>query len=243
MTRPGTAPSPSSPPSSTASTSSSTAPPAPPSSAIVRAALAPALTVSGLAMAGYLALRPYGDGTDPTTPAAAEAFASPAWVLAHVLGMVALAAIGWATVRLHDVLGSRRSGWARATGVAGAVLVQPYYGAETFGLTVLGRAGRSDPAVLDLVDPVRDHPVAMALFGAGLLLLAMAAVLTALAVRGTTPRPARPWTVWPWAVLVALLLPQFFLPDAGRVGYGLAYAGAAALLVLPRTRRGGADRG
>ncbi|MGN7247659.1 hypothetical protein ACTHQ1_07995 [Janibacter anophelis] len=40
------------------------------------------------------------------------------------------------------------------------------------------------------------------------------------------------------AVGAALVLPQFFLPPAGRVAFGIAYAAAAALLAVTAQRAG-----
>ena len=108
----------------------------------------------------------------------------------------------------------------------------PYYGAETFGLHALGRAALAgDQGVLQLVDDIRDQPVALTMFGLGLILLAVCGLLVALAWHRRTGSLA----AWPLGVLMALLLPQFYLPPTGRMAYGVLYA-VAALLLLPASR-------
>ena len=82
------------------------------------------------------------------------------------------------------------------------MLVLPYYGAETFGLHAIGRAGLTDPSVMPLVDEVRDHPAAITTFGIGLLLLAVSGVAVAIAWQGAVRagRWAAPsWAAWPLA--------------------------------------------
>lgn len=41
----------------------------------------------------------------------------------------------------------------------------------------------------------------------------------------------RPWAAWPIGLAAALVLPQFYLPPAGRMTFGVAYLVAAAILV------------
>lgn len=82
------------------------------------------------------------------------------------------------------------------------------------------------------VPEVRDNPVAMTLFGIGLIALAGAGVAAALDWRRTQIRESAHGRVagalLPLAVVSALFLPQFFLPPAGRIAYGLLFAMAAA---------------
>lgn len=200
-----------------------------------RPLLAPT-AAAGVLMAAYLLLRPYGDlREDPA--AVAEAFASPLWIAAHVCGALAPACVAWLAVRLADLTGGAAAGFARRSGLAGAVLVLPYYGAETFGLHALGRAALDgDTAALDLADPIRGQPVAVAMFGAGLLLLAASGIAVALAWQRSCSGGAGRGAAWPLGVMTALLLPQFFLPPAGRIAYGVAYLLAAAVLAAAAYR-------
>ena len=92
----------------------------------------------------------------------------------------------------------------------------------------------------------QEHPAGMTIFGLGLLLLAISGIATALAWRGAV-RSGRwtgpAWVAMPLAVGAALVLPQFFLPPAGRMAFGIAYAAAGALLAVTAQRacsRGGA---
>lgn len=200
----------------------------------------PALS-SGLLMAIYLLLRPYGDATSSTSPEAAAAFASTWWVVAHLAGALALVQLARVGLRIDDLLSTTTTMLARWAGLTGIALVLPYYGAETFGLHAIGRAGLPNPTVLALVEEVRGHPAALTTFGLGLLLLAVSGLATALAWqralrsgRWTTPA----WSAWPLGVGAALVLPQFYLPPAGRMGFGLAYALAAAILGITALRHG-----
>ena len=198
----------------------------------------PAAT-SGLLMATYLLLRPYGDAGSATSPEAAAAFASTWWVTAHLAGALALVQLGHLGLRVEDLLRTRATMLARWTGLAGMTLVLPYYGAETFGLHAIGRLGTSDPAALALVDDVRNHPAALTTFGLGLLLLAVSAIATAVAwhraVR-TSRWSAPAWAAWPLALGGTLVLPQFYLPPTGRMVFGVAYAAAALLLAVSAWR-------
>lgn len=198
----------------------------------------PAIT-SGALMAFYLILRPYGDAASSTSPEAAAAYASPWWVAAHLAGPLALVQLARLGLRTDDLLGTTTTRIARWSGLAGAVLVLPFYGLETFGLHAVGTAGRTDPDVLFLVTEMRDHPAALTLFGLGLLLLAMSPVCTALAwqravrsCRWTAPA----WAAWPLAVTAACFVPQYMLPPTGRMGYGLVFAAVAFGLAMA-TRR------
>lgn len=196
---------------------------------------------SGLLMAAYLALRPYGDAASGTSAEAAAAFADPMWVLAHLAGALALVQLGRVALRMHDLVGSLLTQIGRWSGLAGAVLVLPYYGAETFGLHAVGRAGLTDPTVMALVDEIRNQPAALTTFGLGLLLLAVSGVTVALAWRrevrsGRWDAPA--WAAWPLAVGAVTVLPQYSLPPAGRVMYGFAFAAAALVLAVAAGRAG-----
>ena len=200
-----------------------------------RAHLLAPTVASGALMLIYLLARPYGDASGATTPDAAEAFASAWWVVAHVAGALALASYARLAMRLADLVPGLVSSLSRRLGLGGLVLVLPYFGAETFALHVIGKeAVAGNTAALDLVEPIRNQPVAMALFGLGLVLLAASAVLLALSWWRSGTGPA--WAVWPLTAGVVLFLPHFFLPPGGRMAFGVAYAVAAALMLLALTR-------
>lgn len=182
---------------------------------------AAALVAAGVLFVAYPVLRPYGD-LDPQT--AGAAFAAPAWPPAHlaaVAGFV-LAGIGLAGIAGRErtaVLGAAVGAWW-----VGAVLCATYYGAETFALHVLG-AHIGDPAQLAvLAQELRMGPVQVAVFGAGLLLLAVAGVLVAVGL------PHARAAALPFAAGAVLFLPQFFADPGLRIAHGvLLGAGCVAL--------------
>lgn len=203
-----------------------------------RRLLAPTLG-TGVGMCLYLLLRPYGDtSADPAQVAAA--FASPRWVGAHLLGMVALTSAARLALRLHDITPGPLTRAGRWSGLAGLVLVLPYYGAETFAVHVLGsRALAGDPGALVVAQQIRDHGLAMGLFGLGLALLALSGWASAQAfarLGSTTGGGIRRWAAWPLGACIALVLPQFFLPPAGRMAFGLLTLAAALLVAVVAAR-------
>lgn len=196
---------------------------------------------SGVLMATYLLLRPYGDAGSPTSPEAAEAFASSWWVIAHLAGALGLVQLARVGLRLDDLLGTTATMIARWSGLAGAALVLPVYGAETFGLHTVGTAALTDPSVMPLAAGVRgqEHPAGLTIFAAGLLLLAVSGLSTAMAWRGAVRSgrwTAPSWAAGPLAAGALLILPQFFLPPAGRMTFGVAYAAAALTLAVAAHR-------
>ncbi|MDO5629456.1 MAG: hypothetical protein Q4G43_14160 [Mobilicoccus sp.] len=200
----------------------------------IRHLLAPTVG-TGVFMALYLVLRPGGDASgDPT--AIAQAFASPWWVASHLAGMVALASAARLAVRVHDLYPDRTTAAARWTGLAGLAGVLPYYGAETYALHIFGaRFLDGDATALDVAQAVRDQPVALWLFGLGLILLAASAAAWATALTRTGAVP--PHAIWPLAACLVLVLPQFFLPPLWRSAFGLATLAAALVLTAAILRR------
>ena len=72
-----------------------------------------------------------------------------------------------------------------------------------------------------------------------LFLLAVAGIAFALA----WTRYAGSRAAWPLGVLMALVLPQFYLPPVGRMAFGVAYLLAAAVLAGSVLRRRSAPDG
>lgn len=204
--------------------------------------LAPSL-VCGIFMATYLLVRPYGDAGSPSETA--TAFASTAWVLAHICGGLALASVGWLALRLHDLNSDPTTRIARWSGLAGVVLVLPYYGAETFGLHAVGHLALTNPATLAVTGDIRNQPAALFMFGMGLLLLT--ATGTSIGVAASRSLHLRPnWAGWPLALMIAAFPAQFFVPPAGRIVFGIVYALSAVLfagsLSLRRFPRASSNR-
>lgn len=183
-----------------------------------------ALAVAGFLFVLYPALRPY---TDETTLDGARAFASTAWVASHVMGMIGFIGLAVGLLGVHlarpDGRTSRRSFWALLLTWIGAGLTLTYYGAEVYGLRVIGQhaLNSTDPALLGLAHQVRFGP-GMVLFGAGLVLLAAGGILTAITV--WRDRGLVAWGGVLTGIAVALYLPQFFGPPPVRMAHGVLLA-------------------
>jgi hypothetical protein len=177
--------------------------------------------VAGLAFVLYPALRPYGD---ERSLAGLAALGSTRWLVAHLLGMLGFALLPVALAALAASAPTGRSRLtqpARSLAYAGAVCVLPYYGGEAFGLHAVGRyaVATADPTLLSVVDGFRYQPLAITLFGVGLLAIAAGGVLAWLATAGS----GRRWRVAVGVLAVALVLylPQFFAPAPLRVAHGV----------------------
>jgi uncharacterized membrane protein YozB (DUF420 family) len=99
-----------------------------------------ALALAGLFFVLYPAIRPY---SDETTLQGAAAFASTAWIVAHVLAMLGFIPVTLGLLALYDSLrdtsADRAAFLALITTWICTGLTLPYYGAEAFGLHVLAR--------------------------------------------------------------------------------------------------------
>jgi len=197
-----------------------------------------ALAAAGVLFAAYPLTRPYAD---ETTLAGARAIASGSWIASHTFAMFGfiLLAAALPVVQILTQSDSTNRGGRKAAGLAGfgAALVLPYYGAEAFGLHAI--AGRSlatdDATLLGLLDTVRYQPVAVTMFGVGLLLLAVAGVVLArtLWAAGTALR---------WGSLIlggglVLFLPQFFAPAPLRMTHGVLLGLGCVLVAITAWRR------
>lgn len=180
-----------------------------------------ALAVGGVLFVLYPAIRPY---SDETSLEGAAAFATSAWIVAHVLAMFGFVLVTLGLLAMYAVLrdsnAERLAFVALITWWVGVGLTLPYYGAEAFGLHVLGQEAlrQHSTAIMGLANDVRYGPGAF-LFIPGLLLLGVAAILAAVAVwrSGRLPR----WSGALFALAFALYIPQFFGSPAVRIGHGL----------------------
>lgn len=191
------------------------------------------LVVAGILFILYPAIRPFSDeglsgsSSSDALLRAASAFASPEWVLAHMLGMLGFTLVGLGLLGLYITLRETRSErltfLALVVGWLGIGLTLPYYGGEAFGLHAIGQeALRQHSATLvSLADVVRGGPQEV-MFGVGLLLIAVSAILVAVAVwkSGVLPR----WSGVPFGLAFALYLPQFFGNQPIRVAHGVLVA-------------------
>lgn len=172
------------------------------------------LSVAGVLFLLYPALRPWHDET--TTSGAAAAMGSTAWVVAHLCAMLGFVLVAVALLEIH-----------RPTAITfwiGAGLTLPYYGAEDFGLHAIA----AQPNLLDLAESVRYNPVAITMFGVGLLTMAAGAIMVAIRLR-TAPAIL-------FAVGFGLFLPQFFAPPTVRIVHGVLLAIGCVWLALTAKR-------
>ena len=182
------------------------------------------LVLSGILFVLYPLLRPF---SDESSLQGAQAFASSAWILAHMLGVLGFILIALGLLCLSSALqhtaARRLASLALVLTWIGVGLILPYYGAEMFGLRAIGQEAlrQHSSALLSLVDTVRLGPGAI-VFVVGLGLLAIGAVLAAIAVwrSGTLSR----WSGLPFALGFVLYLPQFFGTQPIRVAHGLLVA-------------------
>lgn len=193
-----------------------------------------ALASAGVLFILYPAVRPWKD--EATVDGATEAMSSGSWVAAHLFAMIGFILVPLGLLALRDAVSRTRAEplalAAVVTSWIGAGLTLPYYGAEDFGLNAIARkAAEGQPLdLLDLVDAVRFSPVAATMFAAGLLLLAVGAVLATIAIwrSGVLPR----YSGIPFALGFVLFLPQFYTPPAVRIGHGLLVAVGSTWVAL-----------
>jgi hypothetical protein len=191
---------------------------------------AAAIALAGVLFLAYPAVRPWHDET--TVSGATASMSSNAWVAAHFFAMAGFILLPLGLMALTTLTSGTRAhrpaSAATVTTWIGAGLTLPYYGAEDFGLhAIAGPKGRGAD-LLHLIDAVRYQPLAMTVFGAGLILLAVGSILAAVAVwrSGVLPR----WSGVLYAVGFALFLPQFFGPAPVRIIHGAVTAIGAIVL-------------
>jgi hypothetical protein len=174
-----------------------------------------AFAFAGVMFLLYPALRPWHD--ESTVAGARESMSSNGWVAAHFFAMLGFIAVPLGLFALNAILSSRTSSLALVTAWIGAGLTLPYYGAEDFGLHALARS--QTPDLLGVVDQVRSQPVAITIFGVGLVLLGVSGVLAAVAIWRSGVLLQASGVLF--AVGFALFIPQFYLPAAARIAHGV----------------------
>jgi hypothetical protein len=205
-------------------------------------AAAGVLAAAGALLVVYPALRPWSDATAEGAPAA---FASPAWIPAHLAAVAGFVLVALALHNLDVALartgGARLGRLASGLWAIGTALVLPYYGAEAFALHAIGEriVRTGDTELLEVVEATRMGAWQVMTFASGLLLLAAAGVLVAAAVARSRRLPR--WAGLPFALAFALYLPQFFGPPALRIAHGVL--AAVGCLVLAAAMRRATARG
>jgi hypothetical protein len=191
-----------------------------------------ALAISGLLFLGFPVVRPFFE-TSPDPFVVAQGFASTNWVVAHMLGMGGFILLPLGFFGLYEYLRPAPI-WKTALSALvitwiGAGLVLPYFGAEAFGLQVIGQQAlvlrRTDVAAV--ANTLRFGP-AIFPFGLGLILVAIGAILAAIAVWRSRDLPK--WSAVLLAIGFALYIPQFLTTQPVRVAHGLLIAAGAIWL-------------
>ena len=189
-----------------------------------------ALAAAGLLFLAYPALRPWHD--EGTVAGATASMSSTAWVTAHFFAMLGFILMPLGLLALRAALAATRAEPLALTAAVlawiGSGLVLPYYGAEDFGLHAIAGSAGPRAGLLSLVHAVRYQPLAMTIFGAGLLLLAAAAIMAAIAVWRSHVLPRTSAILF--ATGMALFLPQFFGPAAVRIAHGILLAAGSIIL-------------
>ena len=180
--------------------------------------------VSGVLFVLYPAIRPF---SDEASLQGAAAFASSAWLVAHLLAMGGFTLLALGLLGLHAALQKspveRLAFRALVLGVLGIGLTLPFYGGEAFGLHALGQEALKEHSValVGLASVVRSG-AGLVMFLVGLLLLAIGAVMGATAVWKAPTLPH--WSGVPFALGFVLYIPQFFGTQPVRVAHGLVVA-------------------
>ncbi|THV32197.1 hypothetical protein [Glycomyces paridis] len=199
-----------------------------------------AFGLAGLLFALYEAAAPRAD---QTTLEGAESWTSVGWSVAHVAAIVALILVplGYGALRgfFEGTRNEKTAFLAATVGYIGSALTISYYGAEVYGLKAIGAraVADGDASLTEVGDAFRYDATAMTVFAIGLALIAVAAVLAAVAVwrSGVLNR----WSAVPLAALLVAMLPQYFLPHAGRIAWGALVAVAALWLAAELWRAAG----
>jgi len=189
-----------------------------------------ALAAAGLLFLAYPALRPWHD--EGTITGATASMSSTAWVTAHFFAMLGFILIPLGLLALRAALAATRAEPLALTAVVlawiGSGLVLPYYGAEDFGLHAIAGPAGSRADLLGLVHAVRFQPLAATMFATGLLLLAAAAIVAAIAVWRSHVLPRTSAILF--ATGMALFLPQFFSFAPVRIAHGILLAAGSIIL-------------
>ncbi len=182
------------------------------------------LAVAGILFVLYPAIRPF---SDETSLHGAQAFASAAWIVAHMFAMAGFILVTLGLIGLHAVLRNasveRLAFLTLVVWVVGAGLTLTFFGAEAYGLHAIGAAAvrQHNVALVGLANDVRSGP-GLVVFLVGLLLLAIASVVAATAIWKSRGWPR--WSGVPFALGFVLFIPQFFGNQPLRVAHGLLVA-------------------
>jgi hypothetical protein len=174
----------------------------------MRLATATCLVIAGVFFILFPVVRPF---FDETSIQGAREFASNQWVIAHSLGIggFILLSLGFLGLYLH-LRDTRVEGWALRGFVlclVGTGLTLPFFGAEAFGLQVIGSAAvnQNNTDLIPLVNQLRFGP-GIALIISGLICVAAATIVMAAIVWRSQALPK--WSGIPLAAGFAVYIPQ-----------------------------------
>jgi hypothetical protein len=187
---------------------------------------AAALAVAGVLFLLYPTVRPYHN--ESTEDGAIRSMSSGAWVAAHLFAMIGFILIPLGLLALWYVVGGTRVERVAFLAVViawiGSGLTLPYYGGEDFALNAIATKAKTDRNIdlVELADAFRSHPVGATAFALGLALLGVGAILVAMAIWRSALLPR--YGGIPFAVGMALFIPQFYTPAAVRIVHGVLLA-------------------
>jgi hypothetical protein len=179
-----------------------------------------ALALAGLFFVLYPTIRPF---SDESSLAGAKAFSSGAWVIAHLLAVMAFILFTLGLLDLALRLRAKLAWWSLIVSWSGVGLTLPYYGAEVFGLHAIGTAAvkEHDVALLRLADATRLGP-GFVVIVAGLLLLTVGTILAEIAIWRSRNLPR--WSGVPLVIGFALYLPQYLASQPVRIAHAALVA-------------------
>ena len=199
------------------------------------------LAASALLLTAFPLVRPFADRS-PHPEEVAAAFASPSWVLAHVLGGLGFVLLPIGLFGVYTFLegssGERRAFQGLILSWIGVGLILPtVLGTEAFGLRAIGQTAvqQKNPDLLAIANAIRFGRQRM-LFFPGLLLLAAGAISFAAAVWKSNVLPR--WSGVLLAAGLALFLP--LLPQAIRIVDGFLIGIGGTWIALSMVSRKGA---
>jgi hypothetical protein len=183
-----------------------------------------ALGISGILFVLYPAIRPF---SDEVSLSGAAAFASPEWIIAHVMAMLGFILMTFGLLGLYlylqettsDRLGFQGFVWS----LLGTGLTLPFYGAEVFGLHAIGLEAikQQNSDLISMANVVRFGPGFIMIL-IGLVCLAIGCILSAIGIWRSRTLPK--WSGIPLALGFLLYIPQFVGTQPIRVAHGLLVA-------------------
>lgn len=183
-----------------------------------------ALGISGILFVLYPAIRPF---SDEVSLSGAAAFASPEWLIAHVMAMLGFILLTLGLLGFYLFLQDTKSDRLAFSGfvwsLLGTGLTLPFYGAEVFGLHAIGQEAikLQNSDLIGMANVVRFGPGFIMIL-IGLVFLAIGCILSAIGIWKSRTLPK--WSGIPLALGFLLYIPQFVGTQPIRVAHGLIVA-------------------